>query len=145
MKKYIGYAALAAFLIMSLSSGTATAANGNSAPSIENIPVVIIEPLPPGQTGEMPMERAEMQAPQAPNQRNGGTAVFFDIMILRPAGVLAVAGGLIASAIALPFALPTGSMGKVAKTMIEEPFCYTFARPVGNIDPYPSSYYSTMR
>lgn len=56
--------------------------------------------------------------------------VIIDVLILRPAGLAACAVGLIAAAIALPFAIPSGSTDKVG-ALIQEPFYYTFKRPLG--------------
>jgi hypothetical protein len=56
---------------------------------------------------------------------------FIDVVILRPVGLVACAAGLAATIIALPFALPSGSMDKVTKALIGEPFYFTFKRPIG--------------
>ncbi len=56
---------------------------------------------------------------------------FIDVVILRPVGLVACVAGLAATVIALPFALPSGSMDKVTKALISEPFYFTFKRPIG--------------
>jgi hypothetical protein len=57
--------------------------------------------------------------------------VFFDVLILRPLGLVGCAVGLAAAVIALPFAIPSGSMDQVSQALIQEPFYYTFQRPIG--------------
>jgi len=57
--------------------------------------------------------------------------VIIDVLILRPVGLVGCVVGLAAAVIALPFAIPSGSMNKVSQTLIREPFYYTFKRPLG--------------
>ena len=57
--------------------------------------------------------------------------VIIDVLILRPVGLASCVVGLAAAVIALPFAIPSGSMKKVSQALIEEPFYYTFKRPLG--------------
>lgn len=57
--------------------------------------------------------------------------VIIDVLVLRPAGLVACALGLVSAVIALPFAIPSHSMDKVSKVLIQEPFYYTFKRPLG--------------
>ena len=56
---------------------------------------------------------------------------FYDIIVMRPVGVIACAAGLVTSVIALPFSLPSQSHSLVYKNLIAEPFSYTFQRPIG--------------
>ena len=57
--------------------------------------------------------------------------VIIDILVLRPAGLVACALGLVSALIALPFAIPSDSMDTVSRVLIQEPFHYTFKRPLG--------------
>jgi hypothetical protein len=57
--------------------------------------------------------------------------VILDVLILRPVGLVACVVGLAAAVIALPFAIPSGSMDHVSQDLIQEPFYYTFKRPLG--------------
>jgi len=36
--------------------------------------------------------------------------------------------------VALPFSLPSGSVEKSGQLLVEDPFQYTFARPLGDFD-----------
>ena len=57
--------------------------------------------------------------------------VIIDVLVLRPAGLVACALGLVSALIALPFAIPSDSMDTVSRVLIQEPFYYTFKRPLG--------------
>jgi len=57
--------------------------------------------------------------------------VIIDVLVLRPAGLVACALGLVSALIALPFAVPSDSMDTVSRVLIQEPFYYTFKRPLG--------------
>lgn len=57
--------------------------------------------------------------------------VIIDVLIMRPVGVAACIVGLVAALIAMPFAVPSGSTDKVYRALIEDPFNYTFKRPIG--------------
>lgn len=55
-----------------------------------------------------------------------------DILIGRPAGVLATVVGATLFTVALPFAALGRNIGPVARVLVIEPAVYTFARPVGD-------------
>ena len=58
-------------------------------------------------------------------------SVLSDILILRPLGIAGMALGTAATVVATPFALPSGSMGDVGRTLIVAPYDFTFSRPLG--------------
>ena len=58
-------------------------------------------------------------------------SILCDIIFLRPGGIAVLGLGLAATVVAMPFALPTGSMGQVSQNLIVEPFNFTFVRPLG--------------
>ena len=62
-------------------------------------------------------------------------SALWDVLILRPAGIIACAVGLGASVVALPFAAASNSREEVTQALIADPFAYTFKRPIGQIDP----------
>ncbi len=62
--------------------------------------------------------------------------MIFDVVIVRPVSLAAIVVGTAAFIIALPFAATSGSVGPVARSLVAEPFVYTFQRPVGDFD-YP--------
>jgi len=61
--------------------------------------------------------------------------VAFDVLLLRPLGLVSCVVGLAAAVIALPFAIPSDSTDKVSQALIKEPFDYTFKRPLGKNGP----------
>ncbi len=75
--------------------------------------------------------RPEPAQPAQQEQQMEEIPPFIDVVILRPVGLVACVAGLAATIIALPFALPSGSMDKVTKALISEPFYFTFKRPIG--------------
>jgi len=60
-------------------------------------------------------------------------SVFADIVFLRPLGIAGLTLGTAAAIAATPFALPSGSMGEVGRTLIVDPYDFTFHRPLGVI------------
>jgi hypothetical protein len=77
---------------------------------------------------------------EAMPERQNGTddiPVIIDVLLLRPLGLVGCVVGLAAAVIALPFAIPSGSMDKVSQALIREPFYYTFKRPLGKNMPRP--------
>ncbi len=57
--------------------------------------------------------------------------VLADLIFLRPLGVAGLVLGTAAAIVATPFALPSGSMGEVGRTLIVAPYEFTFLRPLG--------------
>src|SRR5262245_33693567 len=58
-------------------------------------------------------------------------AIVADVLLLRPAGLVATIFGTIIFVISLPVSLPTGSASIVAEKMVIAPGKYTFVRPLG--------------
>jgi len=63
-----------------------------------------------------------------------GELILADVLILRPFGIAASAVGLVGSLVALPFAATSCSGDRVVRKLIQEPFDYTWCRPVGDVD-----------
>ena len=61
--------------------------------------------------------------------------VIIDVLVLRPVGLATCVVGLVASVVAMPFAISSGSTDKVYRALIAEPFNYTFKRPLGKNSP----------
>jgi hypothetical protein len=59
-------------------------------------------------------------------------AMIADVIIARPAGIVAIVLGTAAFIVALPFAAISGSVEPVARTLVADPFQFTFTRPVGD-------------
>ena len=59
-------------------------------------------------------------------------AMVTDVVIARPAGLVAIVLGTTAFIVALPFAAISGSVEPVGRTLVAEPCKFTFTRPVGD-------------
>ena len=61
--------------------------------------------------------------------------MLLDAFLLRPLGLAATALGTAAFIVSLPFSLPTRSADDAAKALVVKPARYTFARPLGQVEP----------
>lgn len=62
------------------------------------------------------------------------TAMTIDILLVRPLGIVATAVGSAIFVVSLPFSALGGNVKEAGKTLVVEPFFYTFKRPLGEID-----------
>lgn len=60
-----------------------------------------------------------------------GSDMFVDLVVTRPLGLLGIVAGSAAFVIALPFTIPSGSVGRSAEELVNKPVRYTFKRPLG--------------
>lgn len=128
MKKYIVLGLCLLLLSVIVQGGTARAAD-------EATPAYPAAQAPANPEAQIQFEPADYTVAAKLTESVKSDSILFDILILRPAGILACGLGLAASVAALPFSLPSGSQKEVTKSLIDEPFAYTFKRPVGEIDP----------
>jgi hypothetical protein len=63
-----------------------------------------------------------------------GMAIVCDVLLARPVSLAAVVVGSALYIVALPFSIPSDSVGKTGQLLVEEPFKYTFFRPLGDFD-----------
>jgi len=63
-----------------------------------------------------------------------GSDMVVDLIVTRPIGLAATVVGSAVFVIALPFTLPSGSVGESACALIERPAAYTFMRPLGDLN-----------
>lgn len=61
----------------------------------------------------------------------GGEVIVADAVVVRPVGIAAIVFGACMAIVATPFALASGSTGKVYQKLVAEPFNFTFTRPLG--------------
>ena len=61
--------------------------------------------------------------------------MLMDAFLLRPLGLAATVLGTAAFIVTLPFSLPTRSADDAAKVLVVKPAAYTFARPLGEVEP----------
>lgn len=59
-------------------------------------------------------------------------AIIVDLLVLRPAGLVATVAGVVFFVGSLPISLPTLSVGKTWHALVVNPAYYTFARELGS-------------
>jgi hypothetical protein len=62
-----------------------------------------------------------------------GGQMAFDLVILRPMGIIATALGSITYVISLPFSIPGGNQDEAYQKLVNDPASYTFQRPLGDM------------
>ena len=70
-----------------------------------------------------------------PYQKSGersGEKMAFDMVILRPAGLIGTAGGTFIYLISLPFSYIGGNHEEAFEKLVKKPADYTFKRPLGD-------------
>lgn len=70
------------------------------------------------------------------NAEPKGEKVLWDSLVMRPAGLITCLLGIGGFIVALPFALTSQTQDQAFDSLVVEPFNYTFARPIGLLDPY---------
>jgi hypothetical protein len=73
---------------------------------------------------------ADEQLP--PDRRSGD--MMLDALIARPLGLIGLVVGSATWVVALPFTLPSGSVGTATENLILKPVRYTFLRPLGEVE-----------
>lgn len=63
-----------------------------------------------------------------------GDDIIWDLALLRPAGLAAMAVGAIVGVVTYPMAAITHSEDRYEQKLFVEPFEYTFVRPMGDMD-----------
>lgn len=58
-------------------------------------------------------------------------ATLFDVLILRPMGIVSCVVGVATAVVAMPFAITSGAGYEVGDKLITEPVEFTFKRPIG--------------
>ncbi|MDM8517597.1 hypothetical protein QUF76_15480 [Desulfobacterales bacterium HSG16] len=71
------------------------------------------------------------QGMDSDEEANAGE-IIFDVMLIRPFGLLATTIGSVAFLVALPFAAMTGQTEDVYDKMVAAPAEFTFKRPIGD-------------
>jgi len=70
-------------------------------------------------------------ANEAGTETGDDVSIIFDLLILRPVGVVATVAGVIIFVPSLLIAVPTGSVGKSFRALVAKPAAYTFWRTLG--------------
>lgn len=75
---------------------------------------------------------AAQQPPDSTVLGDRGSDMAADLLIVRPLGLVGTLIGAGLFVVALPFTVPSGSVGDAAHEMVVRPFEYTFNRPLGD-------------
>jgi len=71
------------------------------------------------------------QANEQGTETGDDVAIVFDLIILRPVGLIATVAGAVIFVGSLPISLSTWSVGKAFRALVARPAIYTFARTLG--------------
>ena len=71
------------------------------------------------------------QANEQGTESGDDVAIVFDLLILRPVGLVATVAGVVIFVGSLPISLPTWSVPKAFRALVARPAAYTFARTLG--------------
>ena len=74
---------------------------------------------------------AQTASSMAQEQDPGMLAIYSDLLLLRPVGLVTSVIGVAGYVLALPFSLPTGTSGHVGKVLVVDPVNFTFNRCLG--------------
>lgn len=83
----------------------------------------------PAKPSEADATNETLEAPDAAGR------MLMDAFLLRPLGLAATVLGTAAFIVTLPFSLPTRSADDAAQVLVVKPAAYTFARPLGEVEP----------
>lgn len=61
----------------------------------------------------------------------GGGAMIYDLVVVRPVGIVATALGSVCWLVSLPFSASGDNFDTATKKLVKEPAAYTFKRPLG--------------
>jgi hypothetical protein len=65
-----------------------------------------------------------------------GESIIFDVILVRPGGIAAIAIGTAFFIVSLPFGIISGSTAQAGKALVADPFNFTFTRPLGEFSQY---------
>lgn len=74
---------------------------------------------------------AQQHTSLAMEQEPGMLAMYTDLILLRPVGLVTTVFGAAAYVVSLPFTLPVGGATQAGKTLVADPAKFTFARCLG--------------
>ena len=84
-------------------------------------------------SGAMAQEYFETEDP-------GGGEMLFDLVVVRPIGLVATALGSVTWLISLPFSALGDNIGMAGQKLVKDPASYTFKRPLGEFRQNPVGY-----
>ncbi|THF56842.1 hypothetical protein [Pseudothauera rhizosphaerae] len=78
--------------------------------------------------------RGALAEDHGPVTGDRGADMAVDLVVVRPLGLVGAVIGTAGFIIALPFTIPTGTVGETAREWIGDPLEYTFNRPLGEFE-----------
>ena len=79
----------------------------------------------------IPFGSAAMAQEYFETEDPGGGEMIFDLVVVRPVGLVATAIGAVTFVISLPFSALGDNVGVAGRKLVKEPASYTFKRPLG--------------
>jgi hypothetical protein len=70
---------------------------------------------------------------RGPERKASAEGMIVDLIVLRPAGVVALGIGSVVFVASFPFSLLGGNVRQSARKLVGEPARFTFARPLGQV------------
>jgi len=91
---------------------------------------------------QRPAPRPTIHGTRAPSGLPKGEVPFvaraaFDLVVMRPLGLLSLLAGSGLYVVWLPFTVPSGAMVEAGRGLVADPFRFTFTRPVGELKSRP--------
>jgi hypothetical protein len=88
----------------------------------------------------MPFGSAAMAQEYFETEDPGGGEMLFDLVVVRPVGIVATALGAVTWVISLPFSALGDNIDVAGQKLVKEPASYTFKRPLGEFRQNPVGY-----
>jgi hypothetical protein len=76
---------------------------------------------------------ARAEEPDSPSWRSVSLQTY-DVLLMRPLGLASLIAGAGFFALGAPLVAPFGDLGAIQELYVEEPFEFTFRRPLGDFD-----------
>ncbi len=70
----------------------------------------------------------------------GGGEMMYDLVVVRPIGLVATALGSVVFVLSLPFSALGDNVGDAGQKLVKDPAAYTFKRPLGEFRQNPLGY-----
>ena len=80
----------------------------------------------------LPLGSAALAAEYFETEPPTGGAMMFDLVLVRPVGIIATAVGAVFYVVSSPFSALGGNIDAAGEKLVKEPAAYTFKRPLGD-------------
>lgn len=79
----------------------------------------------------MPLATTAFAAEYFEVEEPSGGAMMFDLVVVRPVGIVATAVGCVFFVVSSPFSALGGNIDAAGEKLVKDPVAYTFKRPLG--------------